>query len=64
MHQMKFENSVNEEGSVPTSTALVAGVPQGRVPVREIETKIAAFLRGAGYAVTHVSIEIAEVPSE
>lgn len=64
MHQMKFENTINEEGSVPHITSMVAGVPSGRVPVADLEHKLAVFLRGAGYPALRVTVELAEVPSD
>lgn len=64
MQQLKFENTLNEPGQVPHITSMVTGVPSGRVSVADLENKLASFLRGAGYPVVRVTLELAEVPSD
>jgi len=63
-HQLKMESTVHDPGQIPHITTLVTGVPDSRVAVPDLESKLATFLRGAGYPVVRVTIDIAEVESD
>jgi hypothetical protein len=63
-HQLKMESVIHDAGQVPHSTTLVTGVPDSRLPVAVLEHKLAVFLRGAGYPVVRVAVELREVDGE